>query len=158
MTREETVQAATFLCLAYNRQLSEPLLELMLADFGGWDYQQFMSAVQAHRNDPERGRFFPSLADMRYQQIGDRAQAKAAAEVAFDNNPRIDGTTSFDANQESQYKRDARRRSYVAGQVYAFEGAELGNQAAGIEQGKRRCGISHIGDIKQIGGQGDERA
>lgn len=150
MTLEEIAKAANFLCLAYNRQLSDQLLELMQDDFGKWDYQQFMELVQAHRRDPERGRFFPSLADMRYQQIGDRAQAKAAAEVAFDNNPRIDGTTSFDANQESQFKRDARKRAYVSSQVYAFEGGETVNAAARIEQ--RRAGIAHIGDMKQVKG------
>lgn len=144
MNIEETQKAANWLCTAYNRNLSAELLDMMLADYRDMPYQQFMEAAQAHRNDVERGRFYPSLADIRYQIIGDRSQAKAQAGIDFDANPRIDGTSSFDENSESQFKRDARRRAWVERAKYNFEALELGNQHAAIEQDVPRTGMKRI--------------
>lgn len=144
MNKEEIAKVTNWLCTAYNRTIGAELLDIMLADYRDMSYQQFMEAAQAHRKDVERGRFFPSLADIRYQIIGDRSQAKAQAGIDFDANPRIDGTSSFDENSENQFKRDARRRAWIERAAYHFEGQELGNQHAAIEQNVPRTGMKRM--------------
>jgi len=148
MNQQEIAKAANFLCLAYNREISNPLLELMMSDYADWEYPKFMEAAQTHRGDPQRGRFFPSLADMQYQIIGDRSQAKAKAAIDFDNNPLIDGTGKYQADRETYPQRDGRKRSYIARQAFAFEGEQLGNKPA--ELNGPRSGMQNISEIKSL--------
>ena len=68
-------------------------------------------------------------------------QAKAEAAQAFDRNPRIDGTSAWDADRETYEQRDRRRRAYVAAAASEAErdhppaavAESLGHQPAGIK-------------------------
>jgi len=55
------VECATF----YGRALDEPMVRMYLDDLEDVSDEEFRQALKAHRNDPERGRFFPLPADIR---------------------------------------------------------------------------------------------
>jgi hypothetical protein len=149
MTREQIVAAVAKLCTLYGRQQSETLTEQFLEDFADWHPDAFAQAVQAHRRDTDRGRFFPTLADLLHQSIGDRNQAKVEAAAAFDSNPLIDGTSKFDADRETYDRRDQRKRAYVARAAYEFEAMAMSGgapQAVGFRDSRRLAevlGIPH---------------
>lgn len=143
MNKLEISQATTRLCQKYNREMSSALLESMLEDFQSWDPDEFARCVENHRSDPDRGRFFPTLADMNYQVRGDRAQAKELAAEAFDLNPQIDGTSKFDADRENYERREKRKRAWITRAAYEFEGQDPHGETpliTGPRQGLRRVG------------------
>lgn len=137
MTRDQIAIAAATLCTAYNRELTPALITLLADDYREWGADEFATCVQAHRRDPERGRFFPTLADLEYQRRGDRAQAKEIAAESFDLNPLIDGTSKFDADRETYEQRDRRKRAWITRAAYEFEGADIRTETPQIS-GPRR--------------------
>ena len=48
----------------YGREISEALQNIYLDDLGGYEINQVLCAMKAHRTDPERGRFFPKPSDI----------------------------------------------------------------------------------------------
>lgn len=121
MNRKEIVEQTNLLCLAYNRPLSEQLLNLMASDFANWDLQTFQACVAMHRVHPERGKYFPLLADMNFQRIGGREHVCERAELEFEANPMIDGTPAHEARIESIQDRDRRRNRWVKRSLARFE-------------------------------------
>ena len=83
----------------------------------------------------------PSLPTFRRWAYGlpSVGQAKSDAAEAFDLNPRIDGTSAWDADRESYEQRARRKRAYVAAAASEAErdhppaAQALGHQPHGIE-------------------------
>lgn len=113
MTSEETAAALQRLCEVYNRALTPGLLEVFADDYAAWPLDEFRAAVAAHRTDPERGRFFPTLADLIAQRVGTRETAAAHAAARFEADPCVDGTSPFDADRETHDRRANRRQAYI---------------------------------------------
>lgn len=54
-------------CLAYDKSFKAELAYLYFADLSGYEVGKVCQAMSNHRKDPERGRFFPTVADLIYQ-------------------------------------------------------------------------------------------
>lgn len=72
----------------------------------------FEALIKMHIADPDQGRFFPTFAHV-IAQAGTEPDIAAHAGIAFDKKPGIDGTGSFDCQNESQHTRSTRRARYV---------------------------------------------
>jgi hypothetical protein len=64
---QKIVEAYSLTCLSYEKAFNKQLLDLFISDLSGYSAQQIAGALQAHRTDPDRGRFFPKVADVVYQ-------------------------------------------------------------------------------------------
>jgi len=64
------VEAYALNCAAFDKPFKKELLDLYLHDLAGYSADQIVKAMSEHRKDPERGRFFPKVADMIYQITG----------------------------------------------------------------------------------------
>jgi hypothetical protein len=137
MNDQEILKSATYLCEVYNRNSNPGLLEIMAEMYRDWSCEDFMACARKHIKDPDRGRFFPTPADMEYQLRGDRNHAKISAAEAFDLDPLIDGTRKFEADRETYEQRDRRKRAYIAQAAHEFEG-HSGDPERPILPGVRR--------------------
>ncbi len=54
-------------CLAYEKEFKTELANLYFSDLERYGIDQLVSAMRQHRLDPDRGRFFPKVADLVYQ-------------------------------------------------------------------------------------------
>lgn len=54
-------------CLAYEKEFKTELANLYFADLERYGIEPLVSAMRQHRLDPDRGRFFPKVADLVYQ-------------------------------------------------------------------------------------------
>ena len=139
ITKQQIAQILTHLSIAYGREATPDLAEIWWADFQTWDPDELAACIHAHRSDPEAGQYFPTLAHLTRQLIGSPNDIKIRAMVEFDNNPSIDGTSTWDIDRESYSDRERRRRAWINRQL---EEHQQRNQF-GLEahQGARR--ISH---------------
>jgi hypothetical protein len=109
------------MAMAYGVALSKDQLRLALQDYAGWDLQTFQACVAMHRVHPERGRFYPLLADLNFQRIGGREHVHERAELEFEANPLIDGTPSHQVRTESVDDRERRRARWIKRSLARFE-------------------------------------
>lgn len=63
----------------YDRKITPALASVYFDDLAEFDLQEVLSAFTAHRKDPERGRFFPKVADLIDKLAGTNAQIAAVA-------------------------------------------------------------------------------
>lgn len=72
-------------CLAYDKAFKPELANLFLADLAEFDINQVVHAMTAHRKEPDRGRFFPSIADIIFQinKSSKPVDAKSIAELEW---------------------------------------------------------------------------
>lgn len=72
-------------CLAYEKKFNPEQAQLYFGDLSEYDVGQVISAMTAHRKDPERGRFFPSIADLIFQinKANKPADLKTLAELEW---------------------------------------------------------------------------
>ena len=61
-------------CLAYDKEFNVELAKLYFSDLSEYSIQQVSAAFSKHRKDPDRGRFFPKVADLVYQITGTEKQ------------------------------------------------------------------------------------
>lgn len=54
----------TTLAELYGREVSKPLFEMYVADLEAFDIRDILRAIRAHRQDPQRGQYFPKPADI----------------------------------------------------------------------------------------------
>lgn len=64
---QKIVEAYSITCLSYEKAFNKQLLDLFISDLSCYSAQQISQALQDHRLDPDRGRFFPKVADLVYQ-------------------------------------------------------------------------------------------
>ena len=121
----------------YDKPVSNTFAKLYFEDLAEYEADDVLRAMSLHRRDPDRGRFFPTPADMEYQLRGDRNQAKISASEAFDLDPLIDGTRKFEADRETYEQRDRRKRAYIASAAHQF-GGHSGDPERPILPGIRR--------------------
>jgi len=57
-------------CLSYEKDFNAALANLYFSDLADYSDDQVCSAMAKHRKDPDRGRFFPKVADIIYQITG----------------------------------------------------------------------------------------
>lgn len=66
-------------CLAYEKDFNTALANLYFSDLSDYSDDQVCTAMERHRKDAERGRFFPKVADIIYQ-INGTAKTRADAD------------------------------------------------------------------------------
>lgn len=66
-TRKKFADEFLLTCLAYEKEFKTELANLYFADLQNYSMDQVVSALRSHRTDPDRGRFFPKVADVVYQ-------------------------------------------------------------------------------------------
>jgi len=66
-TRKKFADEFLLTCLAYEKEFKTELANLYFADLQRYGIDQVVFALQSHRTDPDRGRFFPKVADVVYQ-------------------------------------------------------------------------------------------
>lgn len=54
-------------CLAYEKSFNKELASLYFSDLSEYGISEVVGAFTRHRKDPDRGRFFPKVADLIYQ-------------------------------------------------------------------------------------------
>lgn len=116
MKTEDLIKATHVLAITYEKSLTLEQCELWLSIFEYVPVTKFAHALQKHITDPDQGRFFPTPAHILGHMVLSKSVVKLRAEEEFDNNPCIDGTSSFDAQKESEFDRQRRRREHVAAQ------------------------------------------
>jgi hypothetical protein len=72
-------------CLAYEKEFKPELAKLYFADLQEFDDSTIAAAFNAHRKDPDRGRFFPKVADIIYQirKTDQRTDVRQLAELEW---------------------------------------------------------------------------
>ena len=61
-------------CLAYEKEFKAEVANLYFHDLSDYSIEQVSIAFSKHRKDPDRGRFFPKVADLVYQITGTEKQ------------------------------------------------------------------------------------
>lgn len=74
------VEAYAINCAAFDREFKKQMLDLYLSDLSGFSADQIVMAFNRHRLDPDRGRFFPKVADLIYQITGTEKQQAESLE------------------------------------------------------------------------------
>lgn len=72
-------------CLAYEKKFNLEQANLYFGDLSEYEVRQVVSAITSHRKDPDRGRFFPSIADIIFQinKSSKPVDAKSIAELEW---------------------------------------------------------------------------
>lgn len=72
-------------CLAYDKAFKPELANLFFAELSEFDVSQVVHAMTAHRKEPDRGRFFPSISDLVFQinKASKPVDAKSIAELEW---------------------------------------------------------------------------
>jgi len=97
----------------YNRDITDNLVTLWYARFSTLPTEAFVYALSAHIDDPDEGRFFPTVAHVLKHIIGTEADAEARYGIAFDDDPGCDGLPTFDQQRETIPQRAGRRKIWV---------------------------------------------
>jgi hypothetical protein len=71
-------------CLAYDKEFNPELAKLYFADLQEFQDSQVVSAFNQHRKDPDRGRFFPKVADIVYQIQKQSAPIDSASTIELE--------------------------------------------------------------------------
>lgn len=82
---QKIVEAYSLTCLSYEKAFNKQLLDLFISDLSGFTANQISEALQSHRKDPDRGRFFPKVADIIHQinKAEKQTDAKQIAELEW---------------------------------------------------------------------------
>lgn len=64
---QKIVEAYSLTCLSYEKAFNKQLLDLFISDLREYSADQIAMALSNHRKDPDRGRFFPKVADVVFQ-------------------------------------------------------------------------------------------
>ncbi len=72
-------------CLAYEKKFNPEQANLYFGDLSEYEVSHVVSAMTSHRKDPDRGRFFPSIADLVFQinKASKPVDAKSIAELEW---------------------------------------------------------------------------
>jgi len=72
-------------CLAYEKKFNPEQAQLYFGDLSEYDVNQVVSAMTSHRKDQDRGRFFPTIADLIFQinKASKPADVKSIAELEW---------------------------------------------------------------------------
>lgn len=116
MDKREFAQAIAPVAEYYGRNLTDAAVAVYYRAAKHLDLELFEHLLEQHISDPAQGKFFPQFAHL-LDQAGNEEDVARQAAIAFDHNPKIDGTGWFDANQESKAQTDARRKRYIALQI-----------------------------------------
>ncbi len=135
----------------YGKTVSKELFEMYCADLSEYRITDIVRAVQAHRRDPDRGRYFPKPADL-LDKI--QCSAEEAALIAWSEVPRLA------ANSREAKSQDDVTESVVQdmGGWRRFGMADAKEmhwmQREFVERYKtiKRTGFKRIGNITPIGG------
>ena len=127
----------------------ENLINFWWQQFGDCDDAVFANAIQCHVDNPDDGRFFPTVAHIRKAMFGTEADLRVQAALDFDKNPRIDGCSSYDESHENHYMRDLRKKRYIE---YAARRWRHSDNAAKIEykQTGQLPNVESFGDAVKI--------
>ena len=96
----------------YGKTLTDGLIQVYYDQVKEWDADMFETMLSKHINCPSQGCYWPTVAHLS-SQLGTPASVNASACVAFDNNPLIDGFSSFDASRESIHDRNQRKKAFA---------------------------------------------
>lgn len=80
--RKEFADNFMLTCLAYDKPFKPELAHLYFADLSNYAPEQISQAMSNHRKDPDRGRFFPTVADLVYQ-LNKITGSNSAAEMEW---------------------------------------------------------------------------
>lgn len=80
LDKKEFAEAFSATCLAYEKAFSPELAKLYMLDLAEYSTESVKRAFSRHRKDPERGRFFPKVADIVYQIEGTQKQKSESVE------------------------------------------------------------------------------
>ena len=108
----------------YDREVSVTLKRLYWEDLGQYPLDAIAAACQAHRRDPERGRFFPKPADL-LARLGAGSRhlpGEAAWAIALES---LDEDTTLVWTAEIARAREAARPIWVSGDRYGARAAFL---------------------------------
>ncbi|KZZ72372.1 hypothetical protein A3765_28610 [Oleiphilus sp. HI0130] len=120
MNKHEFISVIAPLAEYYGRNLTDAAIAVYYAAARDIDLATFEHLAQCHVADPEHGMFFPTLAHLLAQTGSEKDVTRLAGE-AFDKFPDIDGTSSFERNQEKKFDTEARRKKYIASQVLRWK-------------------------------------
>ena len=81
---QKIVEAYSLTCLSYEKAFNKQLLDLFISDLSGFTADQIAMALRTHRTDPDRGRFFPKVADIVYQIQKQSAPIDSASTIELE--------------------------------------------------------------------------
>lgn len=128
MNAQDIAKAAKVLQVNYDRKFTTDKLKLWLAKFEPFPVDVLVVAIDRHIVDPERGMFFPTIADIFKQLVYSDAKIKTLAAQAFDDDPGIDGTDRFTIANEKYFDRAQRKRQYIAKDLEDWHEWSIGKQ------------------------------
>jgi hypothetical protein len=72
-------------CLAYEKKFNPEQAQLYFGDLSEFDISHVINAMTAHRKDPDRGRFFPTISDLIFQinKFRKPVDSKSVAELEW---------------------------------------------------------------------------
>ena len=111
MNKKEFTEVILPVTELYSRVFSAAALQLYFEDVQSLDAETFSALLKKHRAT-EQGKFWPTFSHL-VDLAGTENDAGAKAGIEFDKNTGIDGTGSFDRNQETQIKTATRRKNWV---------------------------------------------
>jgi hypothetical protein len=79
--KQEFAKAMTACYMAFDKQLDANQMGLYFEMLSDYNVNQVTQAFKAHMKDPDRGRFFPKIADVIYQIIGTEKQRSELQET-----------------------------------------------------------------------------
>ena len=96
----------------YGKTLTDGLIQVYYDKVKEWDACTFETMLSKHIDCPSQGFRWPTVAHLS-MLLGTPASVNVDACAAFDNNPLIDGFSSFDANRESIHSRNQRKKAFA---------------------------------------------
>jgi len=115
MNKSEFIEIIIPLAEYYGKTLTDAAMMVYFEAAKFIDALAFQHLVKMHMTDPDQGKFFPTLAHI-VGQASDEKTVSRQAGIAFDKNPKIDGTSGFDVKKESKQQLETRRRHWIASQ------------------------------------------
>lgn len=112
MKKQDFVEVMHPVARYYGRELTNELTLIYFELVKKLTRPTFEALVWKHMQDPDQGQFFPTFAHLS-NQASNAKDVKRKAGLEFDDNPRIDGTTTFQEQHESVFDRQERRRRYI---------------------------------------------
>ena len=119
MNKQDFIKVILPVSEYYSKTLTDGLVEVYYMQVKDWDLSLFEEMIKKHIQDPSDGRYWPTIAHL-VSQAGTEASVGVKAGIAFDEDPTIDGCSSYDSAGESKYDRASRRKIFIEKQKLHF--------------------------------------
>lgn len=133
MNKTEFIEIIAPLAEYYGKTLTDAAVMVYFQASKEIDANAFQHLINLHMGDPDQGKFFPTLAHLAGQASDEKTVTRQAG-IEFDTNPRADGSSTFDIQQESKYQLDIRRKRFIANVVEEWSAASTVERIACSEK------------------------